>query len=369
MKSLKNMTGDSLEQMIDYKVVDQNGASIGTLHSLWSDPTTGGVEFLGVKTGWLFGHNHVVPAEKAELDEKDNLVRLPYTELFIKEAPSIPADAEISELEEDNIYQYYGLTSPATAADPGVSASETQAETSGADPEAATRWRRTSRPDGGPAFNNLSDLSDMNPATANATGNVLPPSYGTANMTGASSGGGTAYGSDLETEDAAGEHANADPISGEPGSHPVGTGLGAASAGVAGLAIGAVIGGPIGAPIGAAVGGLAGAIGGGLAGKGIAEAVNPTTEDAYWSEEYRNAPYYEDVYKYDDYAPAYRVGYEGYGQYGATGRDYSEVEPDLQQHYLRSRGDSKLDWDKARLAVRSAWERVRDRETFVASKR
>ncbi len=365
MKSLKNMTGDALEQMIDYKVVDQNGASIGTLHSLWSDPTTGGVEFLGVKTGWLFGHNHVVPAEKAELDEKDSLVRLPYTELFIKEAPSIPADAEISELEEDNIYQYYGLTSP-TAADSGISAGEAQVETAGVDPEAATRWRRTSRPDGGAAFNNLSDLSDMSPAAAGVTGDVLPPSYGTSNMTGAPSGGGTAYASGSGTESAAAEHANADPITGEPGSHPVGTGLGAASAGVAGLAIGGVIGGPIGAPIGAAIGGLAGAIGGGLAGKGIAEAVNPTTEDAYWSEEYRHAPYYEDIYGYEDYAPAYRVGYEGYGQFGVASRDYSDVEPDLEQHYLRSRGDSKLDWEKARQATRHAWDRVK--EKFTAGK-
>ena len=109
MKSLKNLTGDSLEQLIDYQVVDQNGDEIGTLHSLWSEPDTGAVEFLGVKTGWLFGHNHVVPAEKAELDESENVVRLPYTAMFIKEAPSISADAEISEAEEANIYQYYGL--------------------------------------------------------------------------------------------------------------------------------------------------------------------------------------------------------------------------------------------------------------------
>ena len=109
MKTLKNMTGDSLEQMIDYKVVDQNGGTIGTLHSLWSDPATGAVEFLGVKPGWIFGSNHVVPAEKAELDESENIVRLPYTEAFIKEAPAISAEAEISEEEEENIYRFYGM--------------------------------------------------------------------------------------------------------------------------------------------------------------------------------------------------------------------------------------------------------------------
>jgi hypothetical protein len=369
MKSLKNMTGDSLEQMIDYKVVDQNGANIGTLHSLWSDPTTGGVEFLGVKTGWLFGHNHVVPAEKAELDEAESLVRLPYTETFIKEAPSMPADSEISEVEEDSIYQYYGLTSP-TVADAGVSAADAikANETALAgDPEAtAARWRRTSRPDigGQPvAFGNLTDLSDMNPAAAIAVGNVLPPSYGTANMLGGPSGGGTAYGSDPDkTEIDADERTNADPISGEPGSHPVGTGLGAASAGVTGVAIGGALGGPV----GAAIGGLAGAIGGGLAGKGVAEVLDPTAEDAYWSSEYRNAPYYEDPYEYADYAPAYRVGYEGFGVYGMAGREYEDVEPDLAAQYSRNRGTSKLEWEKAKAATRHAWDRIK--EKFAAAR-
>jgi sporulation protein YlmC with PRC-barrel domain len=221
MKSLKNMTGDSLEQMIDYKVVDQNGENIGTLHSLWSDPTTGGVEFLGVKTGWLFGHNHVVPAEKAELDETCSVVRLPYTELFIKEAPSIPADSEISEMEEDNIYQYYGLTSPGAASAAAAESAGLEGTTAVAtetDAAAAARWRRTSRPDEpvpAAAVGDLASLGDANPAAGTALGSVLPPSYGAAE----------------KTPPPAAATVNPDPITGEPGAHPVGTGLSAASAG------------------------------------------------------------------------------------------------------------------------------------------
>ena len=56
-----------------------------------------------------------------------------------------------------------------------------------------------------------------------------------------------------------------DPITGEPGAHPVGVGVGALSAGAAGAAIGS-IGGPIGVLIGAAIG----AVAGGLAGKEVA---------------------------------------------------------------------------------------------------
>jgi sporulation protein YlmC with PRC-barrel domain len=215
MKSLKNMTGDSLEQMIDYEVVDQNGENIGTLHSLWSDPTTGGVEFLGVKTGWLFGHNHVVPAEKAELDETGGVVRLPYTELFIKEAPSIPADSEISEMEEENIYRYYGLTSPAAigAATSENAGLESPPATATAEADgAAARWRRTSRPDepvSPAAIEDLASLGDTNPAAGTALGSVLPPSYTKAET--------------MTPQPAS--TANPNPITSEPGAHPVDTGL------------------------------------------------------------------------------------------------------------------------------------------------
>ncbi len=65
--------------------------------------------------------------------------------------------------------------------------------------------------------------------------------------------------------------ANLDPLSGETGAHPVGTGIGAASAGAAGAAIGGAIGGPVGAVVGAVVG----AFSGGLAGKGVRRGDRP----------------------------------------------------------------------------------------------
>ena len=70
------------------------------------------------------------------------------------------------------------------------------------------------------------------------------------------------------------DHENRDPITKEPGAHPVGVGAGAAGAGAVGTAVGAVVGGPLGAVVGAAVG----AVAGGLGGKAAAEAINPTVE-------------------------------------------------------------------------------------------
>jgi phage tail tape-measure protein len=66
---------------------------------------------------------------------------------------------------------------------------------------------------------------------------------------------------------------NLDPITGAPGAHPVGVGLGAAAGGIAaGAAAGTVAAGPVGTVVGAAVG----AIAGGLGGKAVAEHFDPT---------------------------------------------------------------------------------------------
>ncbi len=148
--------------------------------------------------------------------------------------------------------------------------------------------------------------------------------------------------------------ANPDPITGQPGAHPVGTGIGAAGAG----AVGAALGGLAGGPIGAAVGTVIGAVAGGLAGKSAAERVNPTVEDEYWRNNYTARPYVEKDRSYQDYQPAYRMGYEGYRQYGDLGKTYAEVEPDLRSEYEKQQGGARLPWDTAKHATKDAWERL-----------
>jgi len=148
--------------------------------------------------------------------------------------------------------------------------------------------------------------------------------------------------------------ANRDPITGAPGSHPVGTGMGAAGAGAAGAAIGSLAG-----PIGTAVGAVIGAVAGGLAGKGIAEGINPTEEDAYWRENYRTRPYVGEGQSYDIYQPAYRYGWESGTRQGA--KSFDEAETDLSRDWDTARGSSDMNWDRAKNATRDAWERARHR--------
>lgn len=154
---------------------------------------------------------------------------------------------------------------------------------------------------------------------------------------------------------------NADPITGEPGAHPVGTGLGAATGGAAtGIVTGALGGGPI----GAVVGGVVGAVVGGLAGKGIAEVVNPTEEEAYWRSEVQSTPYYAntltvyDDLDYDqDYAEAYRLGYMERANYSPETR-FEDVEGELHRKWELSEKKSRLNWNEAKDAVRDAWNRI-----------
>lgn len=145
---------------------------------------------------------------------------------------------------------------------------------------------------------------------------------------------------------------NRDPITDEPGAHPIGTGVGATGGAVAGAAAGA-----IGGPIGAAVGGVVGAVVGGLAGKAAGEALNPTAEEAFWKENYSKEPYYESGRTFDDYGPAYRLGLSGRSRFEDP---WTSVEPRLASEWDSTRGNSSLNWNSASHASRAAYTRADD---------
>ena len=145
--------------------------------------------------------------------------------------------------------------------------------------------------------------------------------------------------------------ANRDPITGTPGAHPIGVGVGAAAGGVAaGALAGTLAAGPIGTVIGAAVG----AIAGGLGGKAVAEAFDPTAVDDHWRGRFEKEAYYQPNTTYDDYAPAYRLGAESRLQ--SSGSSFDAAEGQLASEYDKVRGKSRLDWDRAKAAARASWD-------------
>jgi uncharacterized protein (TIGR02284 family) len=145
--------------------------------------------------------------------------------------------------------------------------------------------------------------------------------------------------------------ANRDPLTNEPGAHPVGTGVGAAMGGAAAGAAAGAFGGPV----GAAIGGVAGAVAGGLAGKAAAEAVNPTEEDIFWRENYHREPYYVGGRSYDQYRPAYELGWSSVGRYEG---DFDAIEPRLADDWRARHTDAGLAWTDVRPATRAAYERA-----------
>lgn len=146
---------------------------------------------------------------------------------------------------------------------------------------------------------------------------------------------------------------NADPITGNPGSHPIGT----TAVGLGGAAAGAAIGSMAG-PLGTLIGGAVGAIVGGGAGHASAEALNPTHEEEYWRAQYANAEYFKADHDFDrDYHPAYAVGYANRHRY-PEGARFEDHEADLKHSWEQVKGDSRLTWADARPAAHDAWQRV-----------
>ena len=148
------------------------------------------------------------------------------------------------------------------------------------------------------------------------------------------------------------EDLNRDPISGTPGAHPLGTGAGAASGGIAGAIVGMAVAGPVGSIIGVAVG----AVAGGLTGKSAAEEVNPTAEETFWRETFLREPYYVKGRTFEYYAPGFRIGWEGRVRH--DGRSFEGAEPELKADYNLTKSELDPGWKNIRPAARAAWDRV-----------
>ena len=133
-----------------------------------------------------------------------------------------------------------------------------------------------------------------------------------------------------------------DPDTGQPEDH------------VGGVAGGAFAGGTAGGIAGA----VAGSVIGGITGKAIAERINPQHEDDYWRNEFPTRSYAAaSKYGWDDYEPAFRLGYKHYPEH--HGRGFDDVEPEFARLWSEGRGESHLEWEEARPATRDAYERVR----------
>jgi hypothetical protein len=82
-------------------------------------------------------------------------------------------------------------------------------------------------------------------------------------------------------------------------------------------------------------------------------------EETYWRENWRNRPYVSADRGYEYYQPGYRYGVESAQRY--RGRDWNEVEGDLQTGWNRYEHRGQSAWEHVKHAVRDAWDRVAHR--------
>ena len=129
-----------------------------------------------------------------------------------------------------------------------------------------------------------------------------------------------------------------------------------ATSAVLGGATAGVVAGSLAGPIGAAVGAVVGAVAAGMAGNAIDESIDREIEEAHWREAHAHRPYVRDGDTYEEFRPAYGYGVTAFNQH--SGRSFEDAEEALARDWASARGESSLDWDRARPAAQDAWYRA-----------
>lgn len=83
-------------------------------------------------------------------------------------------------------------------------------------------------------------------------------------------------------------------------------------------------------------------------------------EDQFWRDSYAARPYVSADLHYRHYRPAYQYGV--YAAHHYAGRDWNDIEPELERDWPHNRGETHLTWAEARAATRDAFDRVRSGE-------
>jgi uncharacterized protein (TIGR02271 family) len=100
-------TTTEIRAWIDQQLVGPDDDKIGKIDQVYVDRQTGEPTFVAVKTGLFGGNVSLVPIDQATGHE--DRVQVPYTKDQVKDAPNVDADAELSEADEQQLYEHYGL--------------------------------------------------------------------------------------------------------------------------------------------------------------------------------------------------------------------------------------------------------------------
>jgi uncharacterized protein (TIGR02271 family) len=96
---------NSLGSLSGKTVTGPNGESIGKIKDVYEATDGGGGTFATVTTGLFAGGASFFPLDAADL--RGNEVVVPYTKEFIKDAPRVENDEELTAPEEQRLFEYY----------------------------------------------------------------------------------------------------------------------------------------------------------------------------------------------------------------------------------------------------------------------
>jgi uncharacterized protein (TIGR02271 family) len=88
-------------------LIGTDGEKIGKISEIYEDPATGKAEWATVSSGLFGTKSNFVPLAGASPEGED--VRAQVTKDQVKDAPGVEADGELSEQEEQRLFEYYGV--------------------------------------------------------------------------------------------------------------------------------------------------------------------------------------------------------------------------------------------------------------------
>ena len=83
----------------------------------------------------------------------------------------------------------------------------------------------------------------------------------------------------------------------------------------------------------------------------------PAVEKTFWHTQYRFEPYFVIGRSFDQYYPAYQLGWEAAQGSQGKSADFETLDRELNQRWLTQHDSSLLSWSQVKLAVKAAWER------------
>ena len=101
------MSTESVAQLRGADVIDASGDKVGTVEEIYLDQESGQPEWALVKTGLFGSKSTFVPLSGAT--PQDDSLRVQYEKDRIKDAPQIEPDQQLSQSEERELYEHYGM--------------------------------------------------------------------------------------------------------------------------------------------------------------------------------------------------------------------------------------------------------------------